>query len=98
MKTPNGKKDVKTFTLLMIDLNKAKGKYKGLHTVYSGFNQAFRLYYGDNVDPVKATRELATQGVIKIIPAKGGAMLYRPEDLTTSSGGQALLKAAGLTA
>ena len=40
----------------------AKPPYKGIHSVYSGFNQAFREYFGTN--PVEATTRLAQEGKI----------------------------------
>ena len=56
-----------------------KEGYKGIHTVYSGFNEAFKKYFeGD--DPIKTTTELAGEGKITIRPVKGGVMLYLPED------------------
>ncbi|MGA2958321.1 MAG: hypothetical protein ABSF48_21660 [Thermodesulfobacteriota bacterium] len=39
-----------------------KPPYKGIHSVYSGFNQAFREYF--NKDPVEATTKLAQEGKI----------------------------------
>jgi len=51
-------------------------KSKGIHSVYSGFNDAFREYYEE--DPVEVTRELARQGKIEIQPRKGGVMMYLP--------------------
>jgi hypothetical protein len=33
-----------------------KPPYEGMHSVYSGFNQAFREYF--NKDPVKVTKKL----------------------------------------
>jgi uncharacterized alkaline shock family protein YloU len=56
-----------------------KDNYKGIHTVYSGFNQAFKKYF-DNTDPIKVTNELAAQGKIVVRPVRGGVMLYLPED------------------
>jgi hypothetical protein len=56
----------------------AKPPYKGIHSVYSGFNQAFREYFGTN--PVEATTKLAHEGKIATRPVKGGAILYLPED------------------
>lgn len=56
-----------------------KDNYKGIHTVYSGFNQAFKKYF-DNDDPVKITNELAAQGKIVVRPVRGGVMLYVPEE------------------
>jgi hypothetical protein len=56
-----------------------KEGYKGIHTVYSGFNEAFKKYYVGE-DPVKATNQLASEGKITIRPVKGGVMLYLKED------------------
>jgi hypothetical protein len=55
-----------------------KPPYKGIHSVYSGFNQAFREYF--NKDPVEATTKLAQEGRIVTRPVRGGATLYLPED------------------
>ena len=55
-----------------------KPPYKGIHSVYSGFNQAFREYF--NKDPVEATTKLAQEGKIVTRPVKGGATIYLPED------------------
>ena len=57
-----------------------KPPYKGIHTVYSGFNQAFRNYFGD-ADPVAATNKMAKEGKLRIRPVKGGVMLYLPEEI-----------------
>ncbi len=59
-----------------------KDGYKGIHTVYSGFNEAFKKYY-DNQDPIEVTNKLAKEGKIIIQPVKGGVMLYLPEDRQT---------------
>ncbi|HTZ17407.1 MAG TPA: hypothetical protein VMB78_03105 [Dissulfurispiraceae bacterium] len=56
-----------------------KEGYKGIHTVYSGFNEAFKKYY-ENEDPIKVTNQLASESKIVIRPVKGGVMLYLPED------------------
>lgn len=56
-----------------------KDPYKGIHSVYSGFNQAFKKYYG--VDPVEVTNKLAAEGKLVIKPVRGGVMLYLPEDV-----------------
>jgi len=56
-----------------------RDNYKGIHTVYSGFNEAFKKYFeGD--DPIKITNRLADEGKIVIRPVKGGVMLYLPEE------------------
>ncbi|HMK61315.1 MAG TPA: hypothetical protein VK452_09270 [Dissulfurispiraceae bacterium] len=56
-----------------------KEGFKGIHTVYSGFNEAFKKYY-DGEDPIKVTNQLASESKIVIRPVKGGVMLYLPED------------------
>jgi hypothetical protein len=69
-----------------------KEGYKGIHTVYSGFNEAFKKYYeGEN--PVEATNKLAKEGKLIIRPVRGGVMLYLPEEAPgVDSAGQALKK------
>jgi len=49
-----------------------------IHSVYSGFNQAFREYFGTN--PVEATTKLAQEGKIVTRPVRGGVTIYLPED------------------
>lgn len=56
--------------------NLRKEPFRGIHSVYSGFNEAFRKYFGTN--PVEATSRLAAEGKIEIRPFKGGAMLFLP--------------------
>ena len=53
-----------------------KDPYRGIHSVYSGFNEAFRKYFGTN--PVEATTKLAAGGKIETRPFKGGMMLFLP--------------------
>ncbi len=53
--------------------------YKGIHSIYSGFNEAFKAYF-DGANPIEATDELARLGKIVIRPVKGGVMLYLPGD------------------
>ncbi len=62
-----------------------KEGYKGIHTVYSGFNEAFKKYFaGEN--PVEVTNRLANEGKIVIRPVKGGVMLYLPEEAPQGKG------------
>jgi hypothetical protein len=63
-------------------IRKLRGNYKGIHTVYSGFNQAFKDYFGTN--PVETTQRLAEEGKIVIRPVKGGVIIYLPEDASNS--------------
>ena len=53
-----------------------KEPFRGIHSVYSGFNEAFRKYFGTN--PVEATSRLAAEGKMETRPFKGGAMLFLP--------------------
>ena len=73
-----------------------KEGYKGIHSVYSGFNTAFKKYF-DGENPVEATTKLAKEGKIIIRPVKGGVMLYLPEEAPASQGlGDEALKKMGL--
>ena len=73
-----------------------KEGYKGIHTVYSGFNNAFKKYY-EGQNPIDATNKLAGEGKIILRPVKGGVMLYLPEDAPqTKDVGDEALKKMGL--
>ncbi|MCX7943489.1 MAG: hypothetical protein N2746_03155 [Deltaproteobacteria bacterium] len=69
-------------------------KYKGIHSVYSGFNQAFKEYF--NEDPVKVTKQLTEEGKITVRPAKGGVMIYLPEEVAPTTSAMSILKKMGL--
>jgi hypothetical protein len=69
--------------------------YKGIHSVYSGFNDAFKSYF-DGANPIDATGELARLGKITLRPVKGGVMLYLPGDGPEMSRGDMALKKMGL--
>ncbi len=74
-----------------------KEGFKGIHTVYSGFNDAFKKYFeGEN--PVEATNRLAKDGKIVLRPVKGGMMLYLPDNAPIAAGRSAeeTLKKMGL--
>ncbi len=73
-----------------------KEGYKGIHTVYSGFNNAYKKYY-EGQNPIDATNKLAGEGKIILRPVKGGVMLYLPEDAPqTKDVGDEALKKMGL--
>lgn len=72
-----------------------KEGFKGIHSVYSGFNEAFKKYFNDE-NPVEATNKLAGEGKIVIRPVKGGVMLYLPEDAPGSGSAEQALKKMGL--
>ncbi len=69
--------------------------YKGIHSVYSGFNEAFKKYFKGQ-DPVQVTTQLAEKGKISIRPVKGGVVLYLPEDAPQTSRADEALKKMGL--
>ena len=69
--------------------------YKGIHSVYSGFNDAFRTYF-EGGNPIDATGELAKLGKIVIRPVKGGVMLYVPGEGPEMNRGDMALKKMGL--
>lgn len=71
-----------------------KDPFKGIHSVYSGFNEAFRAYFND--DPVKWTTQLAAEGAIETRPARGGVMLYLPGEAPAFRSGKDTLKKMGL--
>jgi hypothetical protein len=71
-----------------------KDPYRGIHSVYSGFNQAFRDYFND--DPVKWTTQLADEGVVETRRARGGIMLYLPGEAPAQSTSKEVLKKMGL--
>jgi hypothetical protein len=60
-----------------------KEGYKGIHSVFSGFNNAFKKYF-DGENPVEVTNRLGQEGKIVIRPVKGGVMIYLPEDAPMS--------------
>jgi hypothetical protein len=73
-----------------------KEGYKGIHSVYSGFNNAFKKYFDDE-NPIDVTNKLAQEGKIALRPVKGGVMLYLSEDApATKDAGDEALKKMGL--
>lgn len=69
--------------------------YKGIHSVYSGFNEAFKKYF-EGEDPVKITNTLAADGKLFIRPVRGGVILYLPEDAPKTTRADEALKKMGL--
>lgn len=71
------------------------GNFKGIHSVYSGFNEAFKKYF-DGENPVEITNKLAKEGKIIIRPAKGGVVLYLPGEASSMTRADEALKKMGL--
>ena len=68
-------------------------KSKGIHAVYSGFNGAFREYFGlDKAQGIEAVNKLVSTGKLHSIPRRGGPMLYLPGEkpVSAASNGAAL--------
>jgi len=57
-----------------------KEPYRGIHSVFSGLNDAFRKHF--NKDPIELTSKMASEGKIEVIPLRSGkgVMLYLPGD------------------
>lgn len=55
-----------------------KEPYRGIHSVFSGFNEAFRKHF--NKDPIEFTGKMVSAGRLEIIPVRSGkgVMLYLP--------------------
>lgn len=73
-----GRLSSEEFTLRAIEKLKKPG-YKGIHAVFSGFNEAFRKYF-PGLDPVKEMKKLKQQGKIAIRPCFRGVTIYKPKD------------------
>lgn len=48
----------------------------GIHTRYTGFNLAFKEYFGE--ESRATTDKMSAEGRLDIKPSKGGVMLYMP--------------------
>ncbi len=82
---------VEKFVLQAID-KLQKPPYKGINTVFSGFNMAFKKYYGEGSDPSKATTEMIEKGLIDGRPVKKGTgkvgsfLIYKKGEMPTGYG------------
>lgn len=90
------KMNQETFVKMAIEKLR-KPPYKGIHTVFSGFNAAFREYFPEE-NPISAVNLLTDQGKIQSHFAKGGCMIYLPGDapkMVDRSGKNTLAKILG---
>jgi len=81
-KKEHGKLSHEEFFKIAILRLRDMSRSRGIHSVFSGFNQAFREYFGD--DPIKVTQELARLGKVEIKPVRGGVMIYLPGEAPQS--------------
>lgn len=84
------------FVLLAIDTLKGEGK-EGIHTVFSGFNEAFRAHFA-GVDPVKVVDLLVKQGVLEGHPSKKGYTMYPKGKMPTQASKKGEIALAMITA
>ncbi len=88
------------FTHRFITGERDEDRSTGVHSKFSGYNEAFRLYY-DGADPVKATTKMAEAGDLVVQFRRGGVMLYLPGEEPKSGGsngkGAKALAAMGLS-
>ena len=88
----NGKLSAEDFTLQAIETLRDVTRSMGIHSVFSGFNAAYREYY-DGADPVAATTALAKAGKVGVQMRKRGAMLYIPGEAPKADPGAGAAKA-----
>lgn len=77
---PGEKLSEEEFVLKAIKKLRTKN-FRGIHVVYSGFNEAFRKYF--NADPIESIKKLEEKGVVVTRPVKGGVMLYDANEYIT---------------
>jgi hypothetical protein len=65
--------------------------YKGIHSVYSGFNNAFREYF-PLLDPVDFTSQMVSEGKLVTRPVKGGVLIYKADEVQGNSNINDILK------
>ncbi|MDE2188631.1 MAG: hypothetical protein KGJ35_02805 [Patescibacteria group bacterium] len=96
----DSKLTVEQFVLKAIDALAAKDKKTGetrktIHTVYSGFNDAFREYF-PGTDPIQEVKKLVEEGKICFRFCRGGAIIGRPGVITMGNSSSETLKKMGL--
>lgn len=64
------------FVVIAIKKLRDERRSKGIHSRYSGFNQAFKDYFGE--ESRSTTDKMVAEGKLEIKPSKGGVMIYLP--------------------
>jgi hypothetical protein len=75
--TNNGKLTPEEFILRAIE-KLEHPKYKCVHVVYSGFNDAFKKYFDEEYDPREEVERLREAGKIDFRLVKGGPQIASP--------------------
>ncbi len=83
------------FVLRAIETLGDPKRSKGIHSVYSGFNDAIREYFPD-LNPVEITSKMAEEGKIDVRPVRGGVMLYKPGEAPSEGRRSDALRKMGL--
>jgi hypothetical protein len=78
----NRKRSVDKFIVDAIETLRVPPK-KGIHVVYSGFNEAFRKHFPE-FNPIEETRRMEDEGKLHIKPSRGGAIIYKSSELPAS--------------
>lgn len=79
---------IRQFVKASVPLLRKSTEYKGIHTVYSGFNTHFKdMFPGCDVRLV--TRALEKEQLIALVPTRGGVMLYLWDNKPESYAGPA---------
>lgn len=72
------------FTLMCIEAGAEGSRSKGIHTLFSGYNEAYRAYF-DGADPIEAVDKLTEEGVIDSRRAKKGRMIYKKGEMPATT-------------
>jgi hypothetical protein len=83
------------FVLRAIETLRNPEKSRGIHSVFSGFNAAFRDYF-PGLDPVEVTNQLAEAGKVVIRPVKRGVMIYKVGEAPAAVQAGEVLRKMGL--
>lgn len=89
--TPTPKPVDKDSFVLRAIVRLRKPGYKGMHAVFSGFNGAYAMRFGE--ESTAHTRDMQKRGLIEIIPCKGGVQLYLKAEAPKSRDNGAKAKA-----
>lgn len=87
---------VEQFVLLAIERLAKDGK-PTIHTVFSGFNSAFRDYFKEEgLDPIDEVQKLKEAGKIDFRFARGGAAIGKPGSIAKNADAADALKKMGI--
>lgn len=61
-----------------------KGQYKGVHTVWSGYNDGFESVF-EGYDAKTETQRMVAEGKLASAPRRGGVIIYPPADAPSNT-------------